>query len=155
MMRSSQAPERRSNQRAISAMTHDLSIQPLAAVRMGVDSGSDAPIATPRESPLQVGPTPTPSPITNPSYRLDSALGLVVIEFRNDAGAVTDSIPSERQLQAYQRWQTTQFGPVPHGMKATTAGGSVPVSPRGPAQEHASPALAEPAPTKHAVEKQR
>jgi hypothetical protein len=136
-------------------MTHDLSIQPLAAVRMGVDSGSDAPIATPRESPLQVGPTPTPSPITNPSYRLDSALGLVVIEFRNDAGAVTDSIPSERQLQAYQRWQTTQFGPVPHGMKATTAGGSVPVSPRGPAQEHASPALAEPAPTKHAVEKQR
>jgi hypothetical protein len=69
----------------------------------------------------------------------------VVIEFRNDAGAVTDSIPSERQLQAYQRWQTTQFGPVPHGMKATTAGGSVTASPRKPAQEHAPPAPAEPA----------
>jgi hypothetical protein len=71
---------------------------------------------------------------------LDPALGLVVIEFRNDAGAVTDSIPSERQLEAYQRWQTTQFGPVPHGMKATAAGGSVPVSPHRPTQEHAPPA---------------
>jgi hypothetical protein len=136
-------------------MTHELSIQPLAAARTGVDSGNDPPIATARESPPQVGPTPTPSPIINPSFRLDSALGLVVIEFRNDAGAVTDSIPSERQLQAYQRWQTTQFGPVPHGMNATTGGGSVSVSLRGPAQEHAPPALAEPAPTKHAGEKQR
>jgi hypothetical protein len=123
-------------------MTNDLSIQRLAAARTGVDSGTDPPIATVRESPPQVGPTPTPSPITNPSYRLDSALGLVVIEFHNDAGTVTDSIPSERQLQAYQRWQTTQFGPVPHGMRATTAGG-VPVSPREPAQEHAPPAPVE------------
>ena len=142
-MRSSQAPERCSNQRAISAMTHDLSVQPLAVARTGSDSGTDPPMATARESPPQVGPAPAPSPITNPSFRLDPALGLVVIEFRNDAGAVTTSIPSERQLQAYQRWQTTQFGPAPHGMKATTAGGSVTVSPRRPAQEHAPPAPVE------------
>src|SRR5258707_215724 len=117
MMRSSQAPERCNNQRVISAMTQELSIQPLAAARTGSDSSTDPPMATVCESPPQVGPTPTQLPITNPSFRLDPALGLVVIEFRNDAGAVTSSIPSERQLQAYQRWQTTQFGPAPHGMK--------------------------------------
>ena len=42
-------------------------------------------------------------------------LGLVVIEFRNDSGTVTTSIPSERQLEAYQRWETTQLGPAPAG----------------------------------------
>lgn len=52
----------------------------------------------------------------NPSLQLEPTLGLVVIQFRDDAGAVTDSIPSERQLQAYQRWATTQLGPVPRGM---------------------------------------
>ena len=52
----------------------------------------------------------------NPSLQLEPALGLVIIQFRDDAGAVTDSIPSERQLQAYQRWATTQFGPAPRGM---------------------------------------
>jgi hypothetical protein len=52
----------------------------------------------------------------NPSLQLDPALGLVVIEFRNNTGTVTDSIPSERQLEAYQRWATTHFGPAPSGM---------------------------------------
>lgn len=125
-------------------MTHDLSIQPLAAARTGSDSGTDPTMATARELPPQTGPTPAPSPITNPSFRLDPALGLVVIEFRNDAGAVTSSIPSERQLQAYQRWQTTQFGPAPHGMRATTDGDSMSVSPREPAQEEAPSAPVEP-----------
>src|SRR5215472_16486743 len=55
------------------------------------------------------------SPVINPTLRLDPALGLVVIEFLNDTGAVTTSIPSERQLQAYQRWRTTQVGPTPAG----------------------------------------
>jgi hypothetical protein len=113
-------------------MTHELSVQPLAAARTGSDS-TDPPRAS--APPPQVGPAPVPPPITNPSFRLDSALGLVVIEFRNDAGAVTASIPSVRQLQAYQRWQTTQFGPVPHGMKATTAGSSVAVSAHRPAPQ--------------------
>jgi hypothetical protein len=62
----------------------------------------------------------------NPSLQLDPALGLVVIEFRNDSGAVTDSIPSERQLEAYQRWATTHFGPVPNGMPTI---GATPVVP--------------------------
>ena len=52
----------------------------------------------------------------NPSLQLEPTLGLVVIQFRNDAGMVTNSIPSERQLRAYQRWATTQLGPAPRGM---------------------------------------
>lgn len=44
-------------------------------------------------------PVPT---FTNPSLRLDSALGLVVIEFRNETGAVTQSIPSAQQIEAYK-----------------------------------------------------
>jgi hypothetical protein len=49
-----------------------------------------------------VAPSPVPS-FTNPSLRLDSALGTVVIEFRNDSGTVTRSIPSQQQLDAYKR----------------------------------------------------
>ena len=62
----------------------------------------------------------------NPSLQLDPALGLVVIEFRNDSGAITNSIPSERQLRAYERWATTHFGPAPSGMPAI---GATPVVP--------------------------
>jgi hypothetical protein len=38
----------------------------------------------------------------NPTLRLDPALGLVVIEFVSKSGAITSSIPSQRQLTAYQ-----------------------------------------------------
>jgi hypothetical protein len=38
----------------------------------------------------------------NPTLRLDPALGLVVIEFVSKSGAVTSSIPSQRELTAYQ-----------------------------------------------------
>ena len=50
-------------------------------------------------------------PFTNPSLRLDSALGLVVIEFRNNAGAVTRSIPSQQQIDAYRTHEQTPPGP--------------------------------------------
>jgi hypothetical protein len=37
----------------------------------------------------------------NPSLRLDPALGLVVMEFRDQAGR-TATLPTERQLEAYR-----------------------------------------------------
>jgi hypothetical protein len=74
------------------------------------------------------------SPAPNPSLQLDPVLGLVVIEFRNDAGNVTTSIPSERMIQAYQRWQNTHFGPAPDGMHVTPTGSSgAEALPSGPA----------------------
>jgi len=38
----------------------------------------------------------------NPSYVLDLGLGLVVLQYYDQSGNVTSSIPSERQLQAYR-----------------------------------------------------
>jgi hypothetical protein len=38
----------------------------------------------------------------NPSYVLDLGLGLVVLQYHDQKGEVTSSIPSERQLQAYR-----------------------------------------------------
>jgi hypothetical protein len=51
--------------------------------------------------------TATPAAATaagnpNPTLRLDPALGLVVIEFVSKSGAVTTSIPTQRELAAYQ-----------------------------------------------------
>jgi hypothetical protein len=49
----------------------------------------------------------------NPSLHLDESLGLVVLEFHNDAGTVTRSIPSTDQLDAYRRWLDERDGPNP------------------------------------------
>ena len=64
---------------------------PSAAARAGEPSASGVTDAGTGKSSLP-----------NPSLRLDSQLGLVVIEFRNDSGGVTESIPTPRQLQAYR-----------------------------------------------------
>jgi hypothetical protein len=91
-------------------MPNDISISTVAAMPVG-----SAPVtlqSTPAVEPAQAPPAP---PVVNPTLRLDAALGLVVIEFRNESGAITSSIPSERQLHEYQRWQATRFGPMPAG----------------------------------------
>jgi hypothetical protein len=41
-------------------------------------------------------------PLTNPSLHIDVALNLVVLQFVDDKGVVTSSIPSAKQLKAYQ-----------------------------------------------------
>jgi hypothetical protein len=68
-------------------------------------------------------PTQTPPPATavakrvqlfvNPSFRLDPTVGFVVIEFHDNTGAVTSTIPSQRQLQAYRSHQATPPGEQP------------------------------------------
>ena len=79
-------------------MSNDLSIGPTSstpAVRQAE--------AVHAASVSKVSAEATASPGTpNPTLRLDPALGLVVIEFVNQSGAVTSSIPSQRQLTAYQ-----------------------------------------------------
>jgi len=73
-------------------------------------SAISAPASTTTQRPqAAVAPAPPPSPTTtapafaNPSLQLDPSLGIVVIKFHNASGAVTSSIPSDRQLAAYQR----------------------------------------------------
>ena len=41
-------------------------------------------------------------PLLNPSLHVDLALNIVVLEFIDKKGTVTDSIPSEKQLKAYR-----------------------------------------------------
>ena len=78
-------------------MSSDLSIGAVAP---------DPAIRTTEAAPAQTAPPPTASAnapgIPNPTLHLDSALGLVVIEFVSQHGTITSSIPSQRELTAYQ-----------------------------------------------------
>jgi len=94
-------------------MSNDISVQGVAVARTGSGSAIDPKMAAASVSQPSAEPAPAASLIINPTLRLEPALGLVVIEFRNDSGAITTSIPSERQIEAYQRWEATQFGPSP------------------------------------------
>ena len=58
--------------------------------------------------------TPTKRPLLNPRLHLDLALNLVVLQFFDDQGEVTSSIPSAKQLKAY----TAQQGEPPAAPKA-------------------------------------
>ena len=81
-------------------MSHDLVIRqapPQEAPRQPIRAaGPDrvAGAAPPAISP-EVGPP-------NPRLRMDRDLGMVVIEFRDAAGRVSTSLPSEKELQAYR-----------------------------------------------------
>ena len=63
----------------------------------------DAPPARGSAAAREAPPPKPGPPFTNPDLRLDPALGLVVIEFHDDAGKLTNSIPSQRQIDAYRR----------------------------------------------------
>lgn len=62
-------------------------------------------------------PPPVPAPATpNPRLRLDGSLGMVVIEFRDTAGGIANTIPSPRQMEAY-RAAVLSDAPVPVGIR--------------------------------------
>ncbi len=46
-------------------------------------------------------------PLVNPSLHLDLALNLVVLQFIDDNGDVTNQIPTQQQLKAYQQQATS------------------------------------------------
>ncbi len=96
-------------------MLNDLAVSPVTAATMVRSNANPTGVGSSQVA-AQSDQGAAASPIPNPTLQLNPGLGLVVIQFRNETGAVTTSIPSERQLQAYQRWQTTHFGPAPHGM---------------------------------------
>lgn len=57
--------------------------------------------------------------LPNPTLRLDPGLAIVVIEFRDETGAVRSTIPTEQQLDAYRTWDRTHAtaaaAPTAHG----------------------------------------
>ena len=68
-------------------------------------------------SPAQPGtPAAKPAPLyVNPDLKFDPAVGILVLEYHNDAGALTNSIPSQKQLDAYRYHQTPLPGETPSG----------------------------------------
>jgi hypothetical protein len=98
-------------------MSNEVAIQSVAPVRIANDTVGEVNTVPQQPSPVSQPVAQSP-PIYNPSVRFDSSLGLVVIEFRNDSGSVTTQVPSQQQLDAYQRWNTTRLGPVPAGLHA-------------------------------------
>lgn len=62
--------------------------------------------------PASGGPVKPPVPMLNPRMRIDTELNLVVLEFRDDAGEVRNSIPTPREMDAY-RLAAQDAGPLP------------------------------------------
>ena len=90
-------------------MSNLLSIQPGLPLRGSGDS--TAPI---RNSAPAAAPAPKPVPLfVNPSFKFDSTVGLVVIDFHDETGRVTNSIPSQQQLDAYRSHRATLPGEGP------------------------------------------
>jgi hypothetical protein len=91
------------------AMPSDLTVNAVGPVLGASDNstGSKSGTFSPQ---AQAPPTPTVI-VANPSFRFDPLSGLVVIEFHDNAGDVTTSIPTMQQLEAYRIWgQPTQAG---------------------------------------------
>ena len=90
-------------------MSNLLSIQP------GLPPGRSGDITAParNNAPAQT-PAAKPMPLfVNPSFQFDSTVGLVVIDFHDTNGTVTNSIPSQQQLDAYRSHRATLPGEGP------------------------------------------
>ena len=114
-------------------MPSDLSVS-----RVGVPpavGGETRPAPPPPRGPASASPGTV---MPNPSLRLDPALSMVVIEFRDDSGAVRTSIPSQQQLDAYRAWERSNTGPPPGG-----GGAEVPPAPAATPADAAPPAVPE------------
>jgi hypothetical protein len=89
-------------------MSNQLSVQ---AGRSLLGSGISTAPARPAASVQQQATPAKPVPLfVNPSFRFDVGVSLVVIEFHDNSGAVSNSIPSQKQLSAYRKHQATPPG---------------------------------------------
>jgi hypothetical protein len=97
-----------------------LSIQPGLPLRGSGDS--TAPTRNTAPPPV---PAAKPVPLfVNPSFQFDSTVGLVVVDFHDRTGRVTNSIPSQQQLDAYRshRASLPRAGPPPLTQSSTVEG---------------------------------
>lgn len=85
-------------------MPNELSVKAVSATSGGGENPAE-PSVEPATPPAHAPPVQPASPMPNPQLRLDPALGLLVIEFRDTSGAVRASIPTQRQLNAYRMWE--------------------------------------------------
>lgn len=117
-------------------MASDLSVPKVGATATAVEpgrvrvSGQPPQLATVSAPPAESAPDPA-KPMANPTLRLDPGLALVVIEFRDGAGKVRETIPTEAQLEAYRATQRSSTGPVPPAGQAKGQGGADAIKPVG------------------------
>jgi len=116
----------------------------LSVPRVGAAAAEPVRVrSTGRSTPEPQGGASRPSggqdngkPMPNPTLRLDPALAIVVIEFRDDAGKVRDTIPTQAQLDAYRSWQRTHSSAAPHaGAEAASTPMPVPQGQSGTAKQ--------------------
>jgi hypothetical protein len=92
-----------------SAMATDLAIPRVAASRTGPDPvqgrGTDSTRPPTETKPRISGPSSM-----NPALKFDPTTGLVIMEFRDKAGEVSNSIPNKQQIEAYRRSADTTSG---------------------------------------------
>ncbi len=86
-------------------MPNDLTIPRIGVAAAAVDVARSR-TGVPADKATADGATGQPPAasrvLPNPTLRLDPGLAIVVIEFRDGAGGVRSSIPTERQLEAYR-----------------------------------------------------
>jgi hypothetical protein len=95
-------------------MSNQLSIQSALSALGSADTPPQTRVSTPAPAPTPVTTdTPAPKPVqlfVNPSYRFDPTVGIEVIQFHDNSGDVSSTIPSQRQLAAYRSHQATPPG---------------------------------------------
>ena len=84
-------------------MPSDLSVKAVGPV-IGACENPAEPKPDKFMPPAQAPPAAPAVLVANPSFRFDPVSGLVVIEFHDESGDVTTSIPTLRQLEAYRIW---------------------------------------------------
>jgi hypothetical protein len=91
-------------------MSNQLSIQSALPVLGSGESLTQTRGSMSVQAPAQSA-APKPVPLfVNPSRRFDPTVGIEVIQFHDSAGAVSSTIPSQRQLAAYRTHQATPPG---------------------------------------------
>ena len=123
-------------------MPSDLSV-PRVGVAAGVslvDRGRQEPARSPTDEETKAAQAVVADskPFPNPTLRLDPGLALVVIEFRDGAGEVRDTIPTQAQLDAYRSWERSKSGTPPPGQREESS-----VASPEPARERPLPGAAQ------------
>ncbi len=83
-------------------MSADITLDPGAPAVAAIQARSDVPLtAASTSGATSVAGSTSPS-LPNPRLTVDPGLNRVVLEFFNDTGTLTNSIPSQKQLEAYR-----------------------------------------------------
>jgi len=83
-------------------MSANLTLDPVSTALAAVQAQSVVTSAKPvSAAPVSSGSALSPA-LANPRLTVDPSVNRVVLEFFNSSGAITNTIPSQKQLEAYR-----------------------------------------------------